>query len=65
MYKKKNTRSEKTIEILNKDKHDWENFIKNKEKIFNKDFVNKENISQKKLKKLIFMDTRLKRQTML
>ena len=43
---------EKTIEILKKDKEDWENFIKNKERIPNKDFVNKKNIRHEKIKKI-------------
>ena len=38
--------------ISDKDKQDWENFLKNKEKIPNKDFVNKKNIRQEKIKKL-------------
>ena len=38
--------------ISDKDKQDWQNFIKNKEKIFNKDFVSKKNIRQEKVKKL-------------
>ena len=38
--------------ISDKDKQDWENFLKNKEKIHNKDFVNKRNIRQEKIKKL-------------
>ena len=38
--------------ISDKDKQDWENFLKNKEKIPNKDFVNKGNIRQEKIKKL-------------
>ena len=43
---------EKIIEILDKDKEDWENFIKNKERIPNKDFVNKKNIRHEKIKKI-------------
>ena len=38
--------------ISNKDKQDWENFLKNKEKIPNKDFVNKKNIRYEKIKKI-------------
>ena len=38
--------------ISDKDKEDWQDFIKNKEKIFNKDFVNKQNIRQEKIKKI-------------
>jgi len=38
--------------ISDKDKQDWESFLKNKEKIHNKDFVNKRNIRQEKIKKL-------------
>ena len=35
-----------------KDKQDWENFLKNKEKMPNKDFVNKKNIRYEKIKKI-------------
>ena len=38
--------------ISNKDKQDWENFLKNKEKMPNKDFVNKKNIKREKIKKI-------------
>ena len=38
--------------ISNKDKQDWENFLKDKEKIPNKDFVNKKNIRHEKIKKI-------------
>ena len=38
--------------ISNKDKEDWENFIKKNEKIPNKDFFIKKNIRQKKIKKI-------------
>ena len=38
--------------ISGKDKIDWENFLKNNEKIPNKDFVNKKNIRNKKIKKI-------------
>ena len=38
--------------ISDKDKQDWENFLKNKEKIPNKDFVNKKNIRHEKIKKM-------------
>ena len=38
--------------ISDKDKKDWENFLKNKEKIFNKDFVSKKNIRHEKIKKI-------------
>ena len=38
--------------ISNKDKEDWENFLKNKEKMPNKDFVNKKNIRHEKIKKI-------------
>ena len=38
--------------ISDKDKQDWENFLKNKEKITNKDFVNKRNIRHEKIKKI-------------
>ena len=37
--------------ITDKDKEDWENFLKNNEKIPNKDFVIKKNIRQEKIKK--------------
>ena len=40
--------------ISDKDKQDWESFIKNKEKIPNKDFVNKKKIRHKKIKKIDF-----------
>jgi DNA-nicking Smr family endonuclease len=38
--------------ISNKDRDDWNNFLKNKEKIPNKDFVNKKNIRYEKIKKI-------------
>ena len=38
--------------ISDKDKEDWENFLKKKEKIPNKDFVNKKNIRHEKIKKI-------------
>ena len=38
--------------ISNKDKQDWENFLKDKEKIPNKDFVFKNNIRHEKIKKI-------------
>ena len=38
--------------ISDKDKQDWENFLKKKEKIPNKDFVNKKNIRYEKIKKI-------------
>ena len=38
--------------ITDKDKEDWENFLKNNEKIPNKDFVVKKNIRQEKIKKI-------------
>ena len=38
--------------ISDKDRQDWENFLKNKEKIPNKDFVNKKNIRFEKIKKI-------------
>jgi hypothetical protein len=37
--------------ISDKDKEDWENFLKNEEKIPNKDFVSKKNIRYEKIKK--------------
>ena len=36
------------IKISDKDKKDWEDFLKNKEKIPNKDFVNKNDTKQEK-----------------
>jgi len=41
-----------TKKISDKDKEDWENFIKNNEKIFNKDFFLKKNIRHEKIKKI-------------
>jgi DNA-nicking Smr family endonuclease len=41
-----------TKKISDKDKKDWENFISNKEKIPNKDFVNSKKIRQEKIKKI-------------
>ena len=38
--------------ISNKDKLDWENFLKDKKKIPNKDFVNKKKIRHEKIKKI-------------
>jgi DNA-nicking Smr family endonuclease len=38
--------------ISDKDKEDWENFIKNKEKIPSKDFIIKKNKRQEKIKKI-------------
>ena len=38
--------------ISDKDKKDWEKFLKNKDKIPNKDFVNKTNIRFEKIKKI-------------
>tara|TARA_B110001450_G_C17554883_1_gene454229 strand:- start:15 stop:440 length:426 start_codon:yes stop_codon:yes gene_type:complete len=38
--------------ISNKDKQDWENFLKNREKIPNKDFVNKKKVRFEKIKKI-------------
>ena len=49
---KKDLSDNKTIEISDKNKQDWENFIKNKEKIPNKDFVNKKSIRYEKIKKI-------------
>ena len=42
------------IDIKNsdKDKYDWENFLNNKEKIPNKDFVHKKQIRYEKIKKI-------------
>jgi len=42
----------KIKEMPDKNQQAWENFIKNKEKIPNKDFVNKINIRQEKIKKI-------------
>ena len=38
--------------ITDKDKQDWENFLKNKEKIPNKDLIIKKNIRYEKIKKI-------------
>jgi len=38
--------------ISDKDKKDWENFISNKEKIPNKDFIFKKKIRQEKIKRI-------------
>ena len=38
--------------ITDKDREDWENFLKNNEKIPNKDFVIKKKIRQEKIKKI-------------
>ena len=38
--------------ISDKDKEDWENFLKNREKIPNKDIVHKNNIRHEKIKKI-------------
>ena len=38
--------------ISDKDKIDWENFLKDEQKIPNKDFVNKKKIRQEKIKKI-------------
>ena len=38
--------------ISDKDKQDWENFIENKEKIPNKDFINKKKIRNENIKKI-------------
>ena len=38
--------------ITDKDKEDWENFLNDKEKIPNKDFIHKKNIRYKKIKKI-------------
>ena len=40
------------INSPDKDKQDWKNFINNKEKIFNKDFVHKKNIRYEKIKRI-------------
>jgi len=41
-----------TKKISNKDKEDWENFLNNKEKIPNKDFVHIKNIRHEKIRKI-------------
>ena len=38
--------------ISDKDKQDWENFLKNKERVPNKDFIIKKNIRHEKIKKI-------------
>ena len=38
--------------ISDKDKKDWENFLKNDERIPNKDFISKKNIRYEKIKKI-------------
>ena len=38
--------------ISDKDKQDWKKFLENKEKIPNKDFVNRKNIRHEKIKKI-------------
>ena len=38
--------------ITDKDQQDWENFLKNKEKIPNKDFIHKKNIRYEKIRKI-------------
>ena len=38
--------------ISDKDKEDWENFLNNKEKIPNKDYIHKKNIRYEKIKKI-------------
>ena len=38
--------------LSDKDKKDWENFISNKEKIPNKDFINQKRIREEKIKKI-------------
>ena len=38
--------------ITDKDKEDWENFLNNKDKILNKDFIHKKNIRHEKIKKI-------------
>ena len=38
--------------ISDKDKKDWENFLNNREKLPNKDFLNKKKIRQEKIKKI-------------
>ena len=50
--KKKFLIDKKIKEMPDKNQQVWENFIKNKEKIPNKDFVNKINIRQEKIKKI-------------
>ena len=50
--KKKFLIDKKIKEMPDKNQQAWENFIKNKEKIPNKDFVNKINIRHEKIKKI-------------
>jgi DNA-nicking Smr family endonuclease len=50
--KKKFLIDKKIKEMPDKNQQAWENFIKNKEKIPNKDFVNKINIRQEKIEKI-------------
>ena len=38
--------------ITDKDKEDWENFLNNKEKISNKDFIHKKKIRYERIKKI-------------
>jgi len=49
--KKKILINKKIKKMPDKNQQDWENFLKNKEKIPNKDFVNKINIRHEKIKK--------------
>ena len=48
----KNSVRKKDIKNPDNDKQDWENFLNNKEKIPNKDFVYKKNIRYEKIKKI-------------
>ena len=43
--------------ITEKDKKDWDNFLKNPTEVFDKEEFKKENISKEKNLNLIFMDT--------
>ena len=42
--------------ISDKDKQDWENFLKNKKRTHNKELIKKENVSSKKTQKILDKD---------
>ena len=48
----KNSAKPKVINNPDKNKQDWENFLNNKDKIPNKDFILKKNIRYEKIKKI-------------
>ena len=52
IVKNKNLSDKIIIKFSEKDKQDWENFIKNNEKIPNKDFINKKNVRYEEVKKI-------------